>query len=379
MPNFPIDKVDLQCTLNGRNLLELCSRISVAESIHSTFPTTSVEIPHDGAYEMQEALAGQKLNLSIRGASGSALTVNHVVHSAKPGLHQAGRALTGVINGVSPDYPNAVKERVTKGWSKKNADQIIQEIHKEGLKSKFPLEVSSGMKQASMTSPSLLPLKAIEKAHKLSGTGSRAFYFQTTENGGKAHCKTMKDLTKQGPKKSFTYKSTGAADPNSIYDPTTVYDAHYEGSPVSAQKHTQAQGMNYNPSYGKTGKNEKAGQGLSTPGLGVQSGQANVAYPVINSIEQNKEKRHFDRDQQSLNDYTAKLKLLVPIQSDLHAGDVINFNSGSATMFSDANPNNSASGKWLVASVIHTVETGGKEGTPHHTGRTLIHCIGKIS
>lgn len=379
MANGPIDKVDLQCTLNGRPLVELCSRITVAESIHSTFPTTSIEIPHDGRYEMQEALAGQKLNVSIRGSSGSALTVDHVVHSAKPGLHPAGRALTGIINGVSPDYPNAVKERFTKGWYQKNTDDMIKEVHKEGLKSKYPIEVSSGFKQASMTSPSLLPLKAIEKAHSLSGAGSKAFYFQTNQNGGKAHCKTLKDLSKQGPKKSFTYRSNAAADPNSIYDGSTVYDAHYEGSPVSAQKQTEAQGLNYNPSYGKVNQNDKSGQGLSSPGLGVKSEQAKVGHPVINTIEQDKEKRHFDRDQQGLNEYTAKLKLLVPIQTDLHAGDVISFNSGSATMFSDASPDNAASGKWLVASVVHTVETGGKEGTPHHTGRTLIHCIGKLS
>lgn len=378
MANDPIDKVDLQVSLNGRPLVEVASRITIAESIHSTFPTTSVEIPHDN-YEMQEALAGQKLNVSVRGSSGAALTVDHVIHSAKPGFKESGKSLSGVISGVSPDYPNAVKERVTKGWSKKNTDDIIKEVHKEGLKSKYPIEVSSGFKQASMTSPSLLPLKAIEKAHGLSGAGSKAFYYQTNQDGGKAHAKTLKDLTKQGPKKTFTYKTNAAADPNSIYDGSTVYDAHYEGSPVSAQKQTQAQGMNYNPSHGKVNKNEKAGQGLSSAGLGVQSGQANTAYPVINTVEQDKEKRQYDRDQQSLNDYTAKLKLLVPIQTDLHAGDVISFNSGSATMFSDASPDNAASGKWLVASVIHTVETGGKDGTPHHTGRTLIHCIGKIS
>lgn len=378
MANDPIDKVDLTCTLNGRPLVEVCSRVTICESIHSTFPTTSVEIPRDH-YETQECKAGDKLNISIRGASGSALQVQHDVHSAKPAFQPDGKGMSAVVNGVSPDYKNAVSERVTKGWNKKNTDQIIQEVHKEGLKSKYPLEVSSGFKQASMTSPSLLPLKAIEKAHGLSGAGSKAFYYQTNQDGGKAHCKTIKDLAKQGPKKSFTYKSTGAANEGSIYDASTVYEVQYTGSPISAQKQTEAQGMNYSPSHAKVTKNEKSSQGLSASGLGVQSKEAKVAYPVINTPEQEKEKRQIDRDQQSLNDYTAKLMLLVPIQTDLHAGDVISFNGGSPTSFSDSSPNSAASGKWLVASVVHTVETGGKEGTPHHTGRTLIHCIGKIS
>lgn len=376
----PVDILrSITATLNGRDLIQMSGTIYVAEDINSTFPRSMVQIARDSRYEMQEALAGSKLNISIQPQNGPALTVNHVVHSAKPAMHDGGKGLHGIISGVDDDYSKFIEKRVTKAWDKKNTDEIIKEIYQETGGSK-KVVVSSGFKQASFTSPSLMPKQAIDKAGSLSRAGSKGFFFNTHENGGTANFKTLKDMTAKGPKRRFAYNAAGSADPNTLGDASVIFDIQYEGSSVSAQKQTNAQGQRFSPQFGKTEKNEKASQGLSTPGLGVKAGEAQVGYKISNTIEQERdEKRRSDRDQQNLNEYTAKLKLLVPIATDLHAGDVIEVNSGSATYFSDASPSNSASGKWLIVALMHTVHLGGREEAPGHTGRTLLHCVGKIS
>ena len=375
----PVDILkSVKATLNGRDLLELSSTIFIAEDLNSTFPRSMIQIARDPRYEMQEALAGNKLSITLQPQNGPALTVNHVVHSAKPAIHDGGKGLHGSIMGVDDDYSKFIEKRVTKAWDKKNTDEIIKEIYQEAGGSK-KVNVSSGFKKASFTSPSLMPKQAIDKAGGLSQAGSKGFSFNTHENGGTANFKTLKDMASKGPKRRFTFNAAGAADMNSLGDPSVIFDLKYEGSPVSAQKQTNAQGDRYNPQFGKTEKNEKAGQGLSTPGLGVKAGDAQVGYKIQNTIEQERdEKRRSDRDQQNLNDYTAKLKILVPIATDLHAGDVIEVNSGSATYFSDASPTNAASGKWLIVAVMHTVHLGGNEQAPGHTGRTLLHCVGRL-
>ena len=376
MANIPVDCLQsVTATLNGRPILEMASRIVIAEDMGSTFPRSTIFVGRDSRFEMQEALAGQQLSISIQPSSGPALTVSHVVHSAKPSTHPGGKGLTGVINGVSPDYPSSLQKRTKKSWKAKNADSIIKETHSEF--SKYPIEVSSGMKQTSMNGMSQMPLQTIDKAGGLSGTGSRGFYYQTQENGGKAHFKTMKDLTSKGPKASFRYNAAASADESSVSDTTAIYDLHYEGSSISNAKQTEVQGQSYNPSFNKTGKNDKAGQGSTTPGLGLQGGASTTSYPVINTVEQDKEKRLVDRDKQNLNDYSSKLRLLTMLRSDLHVGDVIYVNSGSATYFSDSAPENSATGKWLITAILHSVELGGGD-TATHIGRSLINCIGKI-
>lgn len=375
----PIDVLqNVSATLNGRDVLQLASRIIIAEDMNSTFQRSMIEIARDSRYEMQEALAGHPIVINIQPQNGPALQVKHFVHIAKPSVHEGGKGLQGFISGIDEDYDKFISKRVTKAWDKKNTDDVIKEIHKE-VGSNKKIEVSSGMKQASFTSPTLMPKQAIDKAGSLSGAGSRGFYFNTHRNGGTSNFKTMKDLAGQGPKRTFVFNAAGSADPNTLNDPSVIFDLHYQGSSISTQKQTKAQGQRFNPQFGKFANNDPAGQGLSTPGLGVQPVEAKVGFPVINSIEQDKEKRHIDRDQQSLNDYTSKLKLLVPIATDLHVGDVIQVNSGSATYFSDANPDNAASGKWLIVSLIHNIDLGGREDTPGHTGRTLLHCVGKIS
>ena len=375
----PVDVIrSITATLNGRDLLPLSSRIVVAEDMGSTFTRATIYIARDSRYEMQEALAGAPVNISIQPQNGPALQCKFVVHSAKPQMHEAGKGLFGTIDCVDEDFPKAASARIQKGWKQKNADDIIKEVHKE-MGSGKPIEVSSGMKQATMTSGTGMPLEIIRNAGHRSNAKSRGHYFNTNKNGGTSNFKTMKDLTSQGPKRNFTYNAAGSANPNSLGDPSTVFDMQYQGSPVTAQKQTNAQGKRFNPQFGKFANNSKASTGLSTPGLGVKAGEPKVLFPVVNSIEQEKEKRHEDRDQQNLNEYTAKLRLLVPLSSDIHAGDIINLNSGSATYFSDASPNNAASGKWLVSSLMHVVELGGKGDTAGHTGRTLLHCIGKIS
>ena len=374
----PIDILkSIKATLNGRDLLPMAKRIIVVEDMNNAFPRSMIEIGNDSGYELQEALAENPIDISIQPQNGPALNVKHVVHSAKPQIRTTGRGLQGIISGVDDDYGKFITKRVTKAWKQKNTDDVIKEIYKETGGSK-KIDVSSGFKQASFTSPSLMPMKAIEKAGSLSGAQSQGFFFNTHRDGGTANFKTMKDLTKQGPKRNFVYKATGSADSSSLGDPSIIFDLQYQGSPISTQKQTKAQGQRYNPQFGKVVNNSKAGEGLSSPGLGVKAADAKVGFPTINSIEQEKEKRHEDRDQQNLNEYTAKLKILVPIATDLHVGDVINVKSGSATMFSDASPENSASGKWLIVSMMHTIETGGNENAPSHTGRTLIHCVGKL-
>lgn len=377
------DPVDIlkgvTATLNGRDVLQLAGTIFIAEDINSTFPRSMIQIARDSRYEMQEALAGNKLTITVQPQNGPPLNVNHVVHSAKPMLHDGGKGLHGSIMGIDDDYSKFIEKRVTKAWDKKNTDDVCKEIYKEVGGSK-KVVVSSGFKQASFTSPSLMPKQTIDKCMSLSQTGSKGFFFNTHENGGTANFRTMKDMASKGPKRRFTFNSTGAADPSTLGDQSVIFDLTYEGSSVSAQKQTKAQGERYSPQFGKVEKNEKAGQGLSTPGLGVQAGEAQVGYKIQNTIEQERdEKRHSDRDQQNLNEYSAKLKILVPIATDLHAGDVIEVNSGSATYFSDASPTNAASGKWLIVAVLHTVHLGGNEQAPAHTGRTLLHCVGKIS
>lgn len=380
MANQPVDILkNVTATLNGRDILQLASRIIVAEDINSTFQRSMVEIGRDSRYEMQEALAGNPISISIQPQNGPALQVKHSVHLAKPTMHEGGKGLQGVISGVDEDYDKFITKRVTKAWDKKNTDDIIKDIHKEVGSSK-QIDVSSGFKQASMTSPTLMPKQAIDKAGSLSQAGSKGFYFNTHENGGKTHFKTLKDLTKQGPKRTFTFNAAGSADQDTLGDPGTIFDLKYEGSSISTKKQTNAQGQRFNPQFGKFANNDPASKGLSTPGLGVKASEnTKVGFPTINTIEQDKEKRHIDRDQQNLNDYTSKLKILVPIATDIHAGDVIQVNSGSATYFSDASPDNAASGKWLVVSLIHNIDLGGREDTPGHTGRTLLHCVGKIS
>jgi hypothetical protein len=377
----PVDVLkNVTATVNGRDVVQLASRIIVAEDINSSFVRSSIEVARDSRYEMQEALAGNQVQINIQPQNGPSLTASHVVHSAKPSLHKTAKGLTGSIVCIDEDYGKCfISKRVTKAWDKTNTDKAIKEIHEE-VGSKKKLEISPGFKQASFTSPSLMPMKAIEKAGGLSGAQSKGFYYQTHKDGGSAYFKTMDDLSKQGPKKQFVYKGAGSADMGSLGDASTIFDIHYEGSSVSTQKQTEAQGQRFNPQFGKFANNDAASRGLSTPGLGVDSKQAaKVGFPVVNSPEQDKEKRHIDRDQQNLNKYTAKLQLLVPIATDIHAGDVIEVKSGSATYFSDANPDNAASGKWLVVSLMHSVEIGGRGETPGHTGRTILHCVGKIS
>lgn len=382
MSDQPIDILQsLSATVNGRDVLQLASAITIAEDINSTFPKSVIHVGRDSRYEMQEMLAGNKVQITAQPKNGPALTVSHVVHSAKPSMDDAGKGLSGIINGVDEDYTKFITKRVTKAWDKKNTDDVIKEIYKEVGGSK-KVNVTSGFKQASFTSPTLMPKQAIDKAGSLSQAGDegKGFFFNTHENGGTANFKTMKDMASKGPKRKFTYNAAGSADPNTMGDPSVIFDIHYEGSSISTQKQIEAQGQRFNPQFGKFANNDTASKGLSSPGLGVDSaGKPKVGFPTINTIEQDKEKRHVDRDQQNLNKYTAKLKLLVPIATDLHAGDVIEVNSGSATYFSDANPDNAASGKWLIVSLIHHIETGGKTNTPNHTGRTLLHCVGKIS
>ena len=377
----PIDVLkNISATLNGRDIVHMSNRIIIAEDMNSSMTRSLIEVGRDSRYEMQEALAGNPLKITVQPQNGPSLTCNHVVLSAKPQMHSTAKGLQGIINGVDEDYKNMINKRITKGWKQKNTDAVIKEVHQE-MGSKKKIEVSPGFKQATFTSPTLMPKQVIDKAGSLSQAGEKGkgWYYTTNKDGGTAYFKTLKDLSSQGPKRTFNFRATGASDPNTLGDPTVVFDLQYEGSSVSNQKQTEAQGQRYNPQYGKTEKNDASGRGLSTPGLGVQSEKAMVGFPVINSIEQNKENRHIDRDQQNLNDYSSKLKILVPIATDLHVGDVIQVNSGSATYFSDASPNNAASGKWMIVSLIHNIDLGGTEETPGHTGRTLLHCIGKIS
>jgi hypothetical protein len=378
--SYPIDKVDLTCSVNGRSLLELTGTVCIVEDIHSTWPRSSIHIANDPRHETQYFKAGDQISINVTPQSGTALKVGHVVHNSNMKLKPAGRAHAGVISGVSPDLEKAVTERFTKGYGSggQNIDKHAQDIHKEVLKSKFPLETGEGMKKASAVYSTLMPTEALKKAGRLTGTGAPAFYYQTNENGGKAHFKTLNDLTKKGPKRTFKVNSTAASNPNSLYDATTVYDHEYNSSPITTKKQTEAQAKTYVPEYGKTANTQKSGQGLSSPGLGVNSAEAKAAMPITNTKEQQDQKRYEDATQQDLNPYTATLKLLVAIATDLHAGDIIQFDSGSSTYFDDASPNNSASGKWMIASLMHTIETGGKSGTPYHTGRTLLHCVGPI-
>lgn len=364
-------------TMNGRDVLQLCSRIVVAEDMHSTFPRSAIYISNDSHYEMQEALAGQPISISVQPKSGPALTVSHVVHSAKPSMRETGKGLRGAIFGVSEDFKKSIQTRIKKSWSKTNVDSIIKEATKDF---KFKTEVTPGLKQASMNGMSQLPLQVVEKAGKLSGAGSdgRGFLFQTHEAGGKTHFRTLKDMTSKGPKATFNYNAAASSSQDSPADDSVIYDLHYEGSSIATAKQTEAQGQRYNPSYSKTGKNDRSSQGSTTPGLGAQGGSATVAYPTVNTVEQDKEKRQVDREQQNLNKYSAKLKILTNLQSGLHVGDVIQVNSGSATHFDDSSPTNSASGKWLITAIMHSIEPGGGPSAGH-TGRSVIHCIGKIS
>jgi hypothetical protein len=374
----PIDILsNVSCTLNGRNFLEMCSEIYIVEDMSSAFPRAICRF-QDPRAETQEISSGDQFTCTIQPKNGPPLSVKHLVHSAKPQFDDGGKRLHGMVCTVDEDFSKFLK-RTTKAFDKKNTDDAIKEVYKDVGGSK-KCEVSSGFKQASFTLPSLMPYEAIRKCGELSGTGSKGFFFCTHKDGGTANFKTMKDMASKGPKKKFTYNSAGSADPNTLGDPSVVFDLQYEGSPLSAQKQTNAQGLNFNPQYGKFEKNDKAGKGLSTPGLGVKAEEAKVGFPVINNIEQAKnDKRQSDRDQQNLNEYTSKLKILVPIATDIHVGDVIEIDSGSSTYFSDASPSNSASGKWLVVSLMHTVYLGGKDDAPGHTGRTLMHCVGKIS
>lgn len=374
--NLPAEGINsIKATLNGRPVLELCTRIIIAEDMNSVFPRCSLVVARDPRFEMQEMLSGQPVKITIQPSQGPTLNIDHVVHSAKPNAHKGGKGLSGIIDSVSPDYPNVLQNRIKKSWSKKNADSIIKEIHEEF--SKYPIEVSKGFKQTSMNGMSLLPLQTITKAGDLSGAGSKGFYFQTNEEGGKAKFLTLEDMTKKGPKMKFTYNTAASADASTLFSQTFVYDLEYQASSISNLKQTKAQSRAYVPSFVKTDKTDKAGSGSSIPGLGVKATDATSAYPILNTIEQDKEKRMVDTDQQNLNDYTSKLKLLVNICTQLHVGDVIEVDSGSATYFSDASPKNAASGKWLITALMHSIEPGGGP-SGINLGRTLIHCIGKI-
>lgn len=380
MSNYPIDKVDVTCSVNGRSLLELTGTICIAEDIQSTWPRSSIHIANDPRHETQYFKAGDQISINVTPQNGTPLKVGHVVHNANIRQKPAGRAHAGVISGVSPDLEKAVTERFVKGYGSggQNVDKHAQDIHKEALKSKYPLEVGQGMKKASAVYPTLMPKEALKKAARLNGTGSPAFYYQTNENGGKAHFKTLKDLASKGPKARFKVNSTGAADPNSILDQSNVYDHEYQTARLGEKKYTESQTKSYVPEHGKVANTQKSAAGSSAPGLGINSGEAKGAFPITNTKEQKDQQRYDDSKQQEQNPYPATLKLLVNISTHLHAGDIIDFDSGSGSYFDNANPNNSATGKWMITSLLHTVETGGKAGTPYHTGRTLLHCIGPI-
>lgn len=378
MANSPGDNLkDLKVTLNGRPVLELASKIIITEDMNNIFPRSAIFIGRDSRYEMQEALAGQKIKIEVKPQSGPTLSIDHVVYSAKPGSHTGGKGLIGVISGVIPEYTKSIQGRIKKSWSKKNADDIIKEIHKEI--SGLPIEVTNGFKSTSMNGMNLMPMQVIKKAHGLSGAGSNAFYFFTHEGQGKAKCKTLKDMASQKPKAKLYYDSSASAKPESEGAQDRIYDLQYEGTTVSDAKQKQGQGQNYTPSYSKNANNDPASTGQNTPGLGMSTDSAasRVAHPVINTIEQAKEKRQIDRDQQNLNDLSAKLRILTNLRSDLHPGDVIEVESGSATYFSDNAPTNSSSGKWLIATIMHSIDPGGGPAAGH-TGRSLIHCVGKI-
>lgn len=376
----PIDVLKgLTATVKGRDVLQLASKIIVAEDMSSTFPRCVVEIGKDSRYEMQEALSGEDMEISIQPQNGPALQCKYKVHSAKPALNDDAKGLSGYINGVDEDYSKCISNRVTTSFDKKNTDDAIKEVHEKHIGSSKKIEVSSGFKQASFTLPTLMPLKAIEKCGDLSGSGSKGFYFNTHRDGGTSNFKTIKDMASKGPKRQFVYNGAGSADMNTLGDPSTIFDLQYQGSSISNQKQTKAQGQRFNPQFGKFANNDQASSGLSTPGLGVKEADAKVGRPIVNSPEQDKEKRLIDSDQQNLNEYSSKLTVLVPIATDIHVGDVIDIKSGSATYFSDASPENSASGKWLVVKLMHIVDPGGRESNPGHTGRTLLHCVGKIS
>lgn len=380
--SYPIDKVDLTCSINGRSLTELVGTVCVAEDIHSTWPRCSIHIANDPRHETQYFKAEDKCSITVSPQNGTPLKVDQVVYNANMRLKAAARSHAGVINTSAADLKNAATQRHTRGYAGggQNVDKHAQDIHKDTLKSKLPLEVGQGMKKASVVYPSVMPREAFKIAGEHNGTGSPAFYYQTNENGGKAHFKTLKDLASKGPKASFKVKATGAADPNSIYDPTVVYDHEYSSTRlVDAAKSQQTQAKTYVPEYGKTANTSKSSEGLSKPGLGINSGEAKTAMPITNTKEQQDQKRFEDATKQQQNPYTATLKVLVNIATHLHAGDIINFDSGSGSYFDNASPNNSATGKWMITSLLHTVETGGKTGTPYHTGRTLLHCIGPIT
>lgn len=378
--SYPIDKVDLTVQVSGRNLVELTGTVCIVEDIHSSWPRSSIHIANDPRHETQYFKAGDDISINVTPQSGNPLKVGHVVHDANMSQQASAKAHRGVISGVVKDLGEAAAGRFTKGYGAggQNIDKHVEDMHKEVLKSKVPFEAGKGMKKASAVYPTMMFKEATGKASDLNGTGYKAFYYQTHQNGGKAHFKTMKDMTSGGPKASFKVNATAATNPNSIYDPSTVYDHEYRTSRITAKKQTQTQTNTYVPEHGKTAKTEKSGQGLSSPGLGITAGEAKSAFPITNTKEQQDQKRFEDASKQDENPYTATLKLLVPIATHLHAGDVIDFSSGSSTYFDDASPNNSASGKWLITSLMHTIETGGKTGTPYHTGRTLLHCIGPI-
>lgn len=376
----PVDVLkSVTATLNGSDVFQISSKIIVVEDMTSTIPRCMIEFGRDSQYKVQEAQAGDSINIKVQPQNGPALDCKYVVHSVKPSMHATGKGLQGALLGVEPDYTELISSRFKGGFKQKNTDDAIKEIHNK-MGSKKKIEVSKG-KQATFTSPNLMSQQAMIKAASLSGAGEdgHAFHYYTNKDGGTAYLKNLKDLTKGGVKATYNYKGTGAADTNSLGDPSVIFELHYQGSSISNQKQTNAQGQRFNPQYGKFEKTDKAGQGLSSPGLGVKAADAKVGFPVINSIEQDKEKRHTDRDQQNLNKYSSKLQILVPIATNIHIGDVIQVNSGSSTYFSDANPDNAASGKWLVTSLMHVIYPGGNETTAGHTGRTLLHCIGKIS
>lgn len=374
--NLPAEGLrKITATLNGRPILELCTRIIIAEDMTSVFPRCSIVVSRDPRFEMQEMLAGQPVKINIQPSQGPELKIDHIVHSAKPNVHKGGKGLSGVIDTVCPDFQNVLQNRVKKSWTKKNVDAIIKEIHEEF--SSYPIEVTKGFKQTSMNGMSLLPLQTITKAGQLSGAGSKGFYFQTNEQSGKAKFLTLEDMASKKPKMKFTYNTAASADASTIFSQTFIYDIEYQGSSVSTLKETKAQSKSYVPSFVKTGKTDQSGSGSTIPGLGVKATPSVSSFPILNTIEQDKEKRMVDTDQQGLNDYTSKLKILVNICTQLHVGDVIEVESGSATYFSDANPKNAVSGKWLITAIMHSIEPGGGP-SGINLGRTLIHCIGKI-
>lgn len=380
--NNPSDTLkQFKVTMNGQDVTGMLRRLSVVQSIEQPMMTSIVNFT-DSKYQVQQTPVGKPITISVTPTGGNkALTVNHVVEKIDQSkVSTSGKYMVGSICGVPPEYKGAVTKRITKSYEGQTPEKIVEGVLKDMGASKKLASGTFNTVPAQFLSNRNSPFEVIEKVKKHPGTGSHTFFF---ENHDGYNLKSVEDLIKQSPVATLVFDHAAYTDVNrSMGSINNIFDLDINnGSFGDTLLAEQEQDTLASPENSQIKPGDKA----PSAGSGVQSRlvsnltQTEENRYIRNSIEQYDAKRgqDFSKQRQSLSKLTAAAKVLVTLRPDIVAGSVITIKSNGASGFTDANPNLSHDGKWLVKKVTHVCDFSDASGAPY--GRTILECIGKIS